>query len=813
MSVHDALSLVDDTLADALEFFCKGTAAANPPTQADTIVVLHSIVDIARSCDPDHFAVALEHTRVYARTCALTVEPLVYSLPAETGASLQQTFLKVRLAAMDAVSEMVKTLAASQRGRPDPKLYASLDYLESMLSHVAAPVTFEVLRLHAAQTIFALVVALPQRLPPNYVQAVVQCAVVEPAPMVRSAILCVLRELCTTNAAALEVEMPTFFKLIEVDNTSDVRLLASEVLSAIASRENIGDHAAAVLSIRRRLEGILETDTAEAASLGMLVDRLCVVDPAEIYSELCRQGLERAMIHAAVVTMVPELLVALRRCVDRCPPDLRLGQHLLANFQAFSGLLKIVLDCHGAHDDSYGGRLKQCGVEAAAAVSIMLAQSPAHRQHMKRELHAFPMWATTLKESILHFLNATSLDFYSDVDLVDFSNVRLNDFHDVNWNEQERPHRASIQSIFSAQEARFAEGTIIARPTPRLELLEAEERRRNKLTFVVLSYAVHATLADDPASIANPVLATAQSPAASATLRTQYQQHVQDQQQSHPASHRDPHDPTPRFPTPRSTRKATLGKAQMAAVTPAEKQELAYAYDRFDSAFKLTRHFAKYYAQGEARQPVYEATDDGFVVRQQQLRNPWGPIVKKQQTKSWAVRDLKEGDLFYFAIPFDELSRTSVECVIERLRRHSAALKRIFVTTPQSAKGRRWLIYDLMNNVLPSIEGLLRKVHDLLGDYGDDNVRFPVFLFREKEMHLGERALHCGNLTDVVDQVTFYFTQNPIEIFGAPDDAQAITRLEERLRELTTSGVNTRLPDSDDEGGHGALSSDSDGDD
>jgi hypothetical protein len=814
-AVREAMELVQRTLEEGLIFFSKGACTSpQPPSQHDVVVALNSIEEIARSCDPEDFAIAIEHSKVYVLACALAVEPLLYALPEESGASLQQTFVKVRAAALEAIADTVKAVAQSRR-KPDPTTYAGLDLLEALLSHIAAPMTFEALRQQAAQCLFFLTTTVPQRLPTNFIQAVVQCAVIEPAAQVRAAILCVVRELAERNVAAVQLETATFFKLLEVDDSPDVRILAAEVLTVATDETSAAaDPAPAVTALRRRLESFNEaSDTAEGAAVAALLRKLLEVNPHDTFPEFCRQRLERALLHAAVVSFSHDLLAALRFAVDRCPPALRLGQQLLSNFQAFSGLLKIVLDCHGVADSSHGAQPQLCGVEASATVALLLAQSPAHRQHLKRELHAFPMWTTALKDSVLHFLNATSLDSFTDIELIDFSNTRLNDPNLVEWNEQERPHRASIHHIFSAQESRFAEGAMLTQPAPSHPyLLEAEQRRKSKLTFVLLSYAVHATLADDlAANPANPnaFAAAAQNPASvAASMRQAYR----DQQGETPTGARaGSAGPAPRFPTPRAPQGAQ-SQARREAVTPAEKQELAYAYDRFDSSFKLTRQFAKYYIQSEARQPVYEPTADGFVVRQQQLRNPWGPIVKKQQAKSWAVKDLKEGDLFYFAVPFNELSRSSIECVLERLRRHAAAMKRTFVTTPHTARGRRWLVYDQIHNVLPGIEELLRTVQDLLGDYGDENVRFPVFLFREKEMHLGERALHCGNLVEVVDQVSFYFSQNPAEIFGAPDDAAAITRLEERLRELAESGVKAPAVDSDHEGGHGGLSSDSEED-
>mmetsp|Transcript_34116 Transcript_34116/g.105445 ORF Transcript_34116/g.105445 Transcript_34116/m.105445 type:complete len:825 (-) Transcript_34116:60-2534(-) len=824
MSVGEALSLIQQTLDDGFTFFSRGTAnnTAEPPTVADVVTTLHAVHDIVRNTAPDQLAVALDGCRVHQLCTALAVEPLLYAQEQDSGPSLQQTFVKIRLAALEAMGDVLSALAKARKGGPDPQRYASLDTLEALLSHVAAPMTFEQVRLTAAQCLFCHVAAAPQRLPANLVQAIVQCAVVEPAPVVRSAILCVLRELCASNAAALELEQQTLLKLVEVDECGDVRVLACEVLTCVATPQNVGDPHHTIQSLRHRLECFnQQTELAEAAALAGYLDRLMECSPEAVFTEICRQRLERPLLAAAAATMSPELLATLRRAVDTCPSELRLGTQLISNFHSFSALLKIVLDCHGHQDDAHGTNFLRCGIEASTCIAVLLAQNPAHRQQLTRELHAFPMWATTLKESLLHFLNACMLEDFSATNLVDVTNVRLNDPAAVDWNDHERPHRESIHHIFGAQERRVAEGTVHTAPGPQREINESAVRRRSKLTFVVLSYAVHATLTDElnPSAAANPAHAAATNP----RTMERVQQGMRDAAAAEAmgatsAARTRTSEPAPKFPTPRAASRgaSTAANRHRDPVTPAERQEVAFAYDRFDSAFKLTRQLSKYYAQAEHRQPKYEATPDGFVVRQQQLRNPWGPVVKKQQVKSWSVKDMKEGDLFYFAIPFDELSRASVECVLERARRHSAALKRAFVTTPQTARGRRWLVYDLMNNVIPGIEAALQRVHMLLGDYGDENVRFPVFLFREKEMHLGERALHCGNLLEVVDQVDYYFKQHPAELFGAPDDAHAIQKLEERLRELAATGADPGPAadnDDDDEGGHGGLSSDSEMDD
>lgn len=262
-----------------------------------------------------------------------------------------------------------------------------------------------------------------------------------------------------------------------------------------------------------------------------------------------------------------------------------------------------------------------------------------------------------------------------------------------------------------------------------------------------------------------------------------------------------------------------LGASSIASRTqlsPQEREAMILAYDKFDSGFKLILDLAQFYGRKQRQEAQYAPTPDGFVVRQERLRNPWGPVVKKESLKSWIVGDVKEADLFYFSLPFDELAVEPVKILIEKAKRHTALVKKHMITTPQTAKGRRWFLYDMLHNVMPRVMETLQELLQLVRDHGGDNVRFPLFLFREKEMHLGERAIHSGNLLQVVDQVKYYMAQNPNELVGV--SASYVQHIQERmtkLRQQRFAGDEQLSPaqsDDDDAAGygHGGISSESD---
>ncbi|KAJ9442306.1 hypothetical protein DIPPA_03538 [Diplonema papillatum] len=222
----------------------------------------------------------------------------------------------------------------------------------------------------------------------------------------------------------------------------------------------------------------------------------------------------------------------------------------------------------------------------------------------------------------------------------------------------------------------------------------------------------------------------------------------------------------------------------MSTGRPAHDAELRQTYSKFDNALRLTIHFAQYFNRKVEKKSTYKATPDGYMIRQTHIANPWTPIVKKNRLKSWSVKDLKEGDLFYFQIPFNELSTDALEQVLSRARKHLTNAKKMFLITPQKAKGRRWFLFDVLNNIVPRVQDVLLELIKLLQQHGEENVKFPLFMFREQEMQEGERFIHPGNLLDIVDQIKFYFAQSPNDLIGV--NSNYIKDLDERMKALAS---------------------------
>ena len=372
----------------------------------------------------------------------------------------------------------------------------------------------------------------------------------------------------------------------------------------------------------------------------------------------------------------------------------------------------------------------------------------------------------------------------------------------------------------------LARGSI--RPPPPVPDFDRDVVRKGKLAFLILTFAVHATLgfAEMPQAMA----------AAHAAQHTATNISEGDVQTPAPRTPRSatraevltgcapaPGEATqasrgPKFPRSPS-RTASAGPVPRVSMTPAEREKIALAYDKFNSSFQLILQFSQYYEKKQRNEDLFVPTEDGLVVRAKALKNPWGKVVVKHTQRSWNVRDVREGDMFYFAIPFDDLSARSVAIVRDRLRRHMHMVRQLMATNPQHSKGRRWLLYDLTNHVLPCIQRMLDELAEMVKAHGDANIRFPVFLFRERELHAGERALHPGNLVEVMEQVRFYFQQSSSSVLSSATGGKHNPKLErmshavEELRQQRFTGDEQLSPvGSDDDNlgyGHGAISSES----
>ena len=142
-------------------------------------------------------------------------------------------------------------------------------------------------------------------------------------------------------------------------------------------------------------------------------------------------------------------------------------------------------------------------------------------------------------------------------------------------------------------------------------------------------------------------------------------------------------------------------------------------FSKFDAALNLCVAFAQYFNKvGEPQKVVYETTPDGAFARRAPNRAAWFNANHAMKTKSWTLAQLKEGDLFYFSIPFVALNTFSVEQVRSRAVRHHSHVKKSFIVTPQAAKGRRWFLYDMTNHIMPGIINTLAELLELFAVRG-----------------------------------------------------------------------------------------------
>ena len=166
--------------------------------------------------------------------------------------------------------------------------------------------------------------------------------------------------------------------------------------------------------------------------------------------------------------------------------------------------------------------------------------------------------------------------------------------------------------------------------------------------------------------------------------------------------------------------------------------------------------------------------------------------IARRAPKTWCVDDLREGDLFYFAVPLSTLSAFAVDQVRIQAVRHLNHLKRSYIVVPNNMKGRRWFIFDMSTHVMPHVIAALDDVLELMEAHGEQNCRFPLLMFKEDGgaaagMGIGGFAgnnnvltapdavpaatLNSGNLFESLDQLRFYFSKmaevNPVAASAA----------------------------------------------
>ncbi|ESL10868.1 hypothetical protein TRSC58_01392 [Trypanosoma rangeli SC58] len=430
----------------------------------------------------------------------------------------------------------------------------------------------------------------------------------------------------------------------------------------------------------------------------------------------------------------------------------------------------------------------------ALCLAIILTQSPTYRERLTAELKDYPQWAAAIKNAVISLLNAASLEYFTSIELWDVTGHHLNLLDGVPWDVDHTPQQRYIHQLFQEQAQRVSmtrgavsreyEASSFSQPDACHDFDETQQEKKVRLTFILLAVATNITF-----PVESRVAATA---AVEQPLPVQRRSEsravpgVPTWTQAGGSKQRECVISPDVFASP-----ARLGSEPPSTTLLDEKEAVAIAYDKFNSSMSFVMRFTQHYSKTRRKAGAVVETDDGYRLRMSRLKNPWHTIVEDQRLRTWQVKDLKVGDLFYFSVPFDEINAKALGVVLYKARRHMMYLKKELLVTPQYGKGRRWFLHDMIRNIMPKVVGQLEELNALVQSRGADGVRFPIFLFREKELHFGERTLHPGNLVEVLDQIGFYFAQSADKTVGV--DNARLQQLAGRLDnvEESASGPDT----------------------
>ncbi|RNF16622.1 casein kinase II, alpha chain [Trypanosoma conorhini] len=565
-------------------------------------------------------------------------------------------------------------------------------------------------------------------------------------------------------------------------------------------------------------------------------------------------------------------------------------------------------------------------VELAILVGLCLAQDPRARQLLAAEFCHHHLEAQQTRSALISNLNLVSLSYFAAQGgggvsaIVDVTGRRLNTLGAVAWDTPDRPSRAAVHSLFTAQESRWNRGElqrVSPAPASRAQdaagvaeagagsadaaddlsreaeaarwrgeeeeeegvlpasLAASERQRLQRLTFIVLSYAIHYTFkfATEDAAAATQFAAALRCTADDDGLREAlapvagkapryYETYMLDA--SGGATREEAAGPQPPmaksflFPSRRDRPLRGRGRHVSPAGAngagsvgecvrdvpdgPAAEltAEEARLFLRFHRGLRLFCDLAQFYTPHPtsllSRTAVYQATAEKGMVRRQGRREAQRTIAKilqeaqdaavppprlqpqsapqpqrrRQQqvsslgllgvnTRAWSINELQEEDLFYFYIPYPQLTREALQYTRRRAVTHGKRLKRVFAVTPQAAKARRWLLHDAIANIMPGVVHALSQFIQWFDAYGADAVKLPLLIYFDDDEVRGagggggggggegrttpsppaplpradEVALHAGNLIPLLQPIAFYLQRQGQWLTPEDRDAQS----------------------------------------
>ncbi len=474
-------------------------------------------------------------------------------------------------------------------------------------------------------------------------------------------------------------------------------------------------------------------------------------------------------------------------CAGGGGPEMACGMlGRMSEATAVGTLVKVLMSIDPAEQDALAldrdtvTKRQYAATEITISVGLLLLFSPQNRQLFRRELQRYPSWAQGLPRRLHQALSSTSLDYFSDMLVVDERGLLLNDPAAVEWDDEAHPSQASVQCAIDAQELGRRAGAP-RQALRQLKLLrepDMRDPRRGYLAFVLLGYIFFdvfreptshaaATRLDTPNKSNSASRVAADTSAALGLVPDRKgaggERDVKNRAEevleevladaSGAANHRDP----TMFPNLHHRAAARPGAPRQ------QLTELNAVRTEFDAAFHLATELAQHYhrnvnpagtsqhlSAANARLPIGK------------LQNPYevATLRRPSQLRSWSVQDVHEGDLFFLFIPLAALNTSVVGAVVAKARKHHVSAKKAFITTPQTQKRRRWFLLDLHTTIMPRIIALLQTMQKLLITQGDEHVQLAVSVLPSIRGPMGDKAVYGGNLIKVVDYLSHYFSLN-----------------------------------------------------
>eukprot|EP01064_Diplonema_japonicum_P035525 TRINITY_DN7739_c0_g2_i1.p1 TRINITY_DN7739_c0_g2~~TRINITY_DN7739_c0_g2_i1.p1 ORF type:complete len:896 (+),score=193.92 TRINITY_DN7739_c0_g2_i1:70-2757(+) len=657
----------------------------------------------------------------------------------------------------------------------------------------------------------------------------------EPSPMVRNYIAACIRELTNTHPRQVEeAGLPSLAaKIIGTDNSADVRVLVIESLEVLYKTNpsarihpGLGEVIVNLLSKGETSEvsdaACRIIDTLVAVESEMVAAALAATPQLPLSQLPCRftlrfvdcqggEALVNTIVTQTSLRAVALASRALRRLVQHAYWKIGVGRRIVTSSLAeILGVVKEGEACANAND-----LIAVSLVELAIGVSLMFAQSSETRSFAQHRLSEHPQWMAAARTALMNLLDKAAPEYFTDLIVADaMSGQRLNVLDGVEWDEQGWPTMESVQRSLNGTQ------TIGIMPLSlQYSMPDVQDLKMCRFTQVLLRYTAHLALSDHPARSASLPSSESQSPeqkhmprlnsisvpppppwngrnVAADVITPRRGQAPPPRPVSAPAAAHVPpylsyshptHAVAPKkkvplgFTNPRSqSRSRSRSRSRSQSSPPAEDipPEKFAAHDAsLKLAIKYSRHFSSVIGRqkNEAKaiprwHPVSTNT------------NPWKQPSKKQSSlrKAWTVEDLRAGDLFMFAIPYERLSVQAIENVLHGTKKHQDELKKAFLVTPHRDKGRRWCLFDMLNMVVPHVQDVLIKLARLVIAIGEKDAHVPIFMLREKDISRGEDTVHPGNICEITDQLTYYCTVHQRQ---ADDVADIVSKMQTLARE------------------------------